>query len=154
MHRIVPALMILALTVAATGCGKLKLRMPTLSQPVPVEEPVEPGRWTPYPGEAELGADWDIIVLQGKESIRLNNQTPRTYSDVQVWVNQQYVADVATIKIGPGNRVPLASLVNEHGETYPIPGFLTPDHAFPAVLCEIFDPADGKRHRLLSRVAP
>jgi hypothetical protein len=41
--------------------------------------------------------------------------------------------------------------VNRYGEPYPIGGFFTPDKTFPVVLVEVYDPATGKRHRLLAR---
>jgi hypothetical protein len=140
-------LITMALLVAA-GCGKFQLRWPTFQKPVPVEEVVEAAQWSPYPIDAEHGDDWDILVRQGKISLQLVNRTARTYDNMRLWLNQQFVTDVASIAIGPGNSVPLASFVNVHGETYPVGGFLTPDKAFPVLAVELFDPADGKRHRL------
>lgn len=151
MLRVVTILMFISLTLTSLGCGHIKLRMPTLRKPVPVEEVVVPARWTPYPQKAPLGDDWNIIVKQSKDALHLTNQTPRSYQNVQLWVNQQYIADVPSIAIGSGTTVKLASFINQHHEIYPVPGFLTPDHSFPVLLCEIFDQADGQRHRLLVR---
>jgi hypothetical protein len=151
MHRLIYVLFILALILTAPGCGRFKMRLPTFRKPVPIAEVVTVSQWTAYPKKAAVGDDWNIIVHQTTDSLLLTNQTPRTYQQVQLWVNQQYITDVESIKIGSGNTVKLGSFINKHGETYPVPGLLTPDHSFPVLLCEIFDPDDGKRHRLMVR---
>lgn len=148
---VVLLLLMLTLLFQSGGCGKFNLRIPTLRKPLPIEPTIEPAVWSPYPKDAELGDDWDIIVVQGRDSLALTNNTPRIYQNIQLWLNQQYVADIESINIGPENTIPLRRFINEHDETYPMPGFLAPDKAFPVLACEIFDPADGKRHRLHAR---
>ncbi len=102
-----------------------------------------------YPADAELGADLDIVVRQHRDRLSLSNRTPRRYADVQLWINQQYVADVASIEIGNGNQVLFENLINRHREHYPTPGFLTPDRYFPVHLAELYVPQENRRHRLL-----
>jgi hypothetical protein len=107
---------------------------------------------TPYPKAAPLGDDLDILIIRHGWDIQLVNRTPRSYRDVQLWLNQQYVGDVNRIQIGAQNSVPLSDFVNSHREAYPVGGFLDPDRGYPLVLAELFTPTDGKRHRLLVRL--
>lgn len=106
--------------------------------------------WSAYPAQAALGADLDIVVTQAAGVVHVVNRTPRSYRNVQLWLNDQYVARV-TIDIGPDNRIALTRFINEHAEHFPIAGILTPDKGFPILSCILFDPATGKRHRLLAR---
>jgi hypothetical protein len=41
--------------------------------------------------------------------------------------------------------------IDQHGRSYPVAGPITPDRGFPVVLVELFDPATGRKHPLLSR---
>jgi hypothetical protein len=109
---------------------------------------------TPYPESAPYADDLDIVATQKHGTLYLDNRTPNVFKDVQLWVNQQYVGLVPEIEIGhesSSNTIDLTKLVNRYGEAYPIGGFFTPDKTFPVVLVEVFDPASGKRHRLLAR---
>lgn len=128
------------------------------SSPAP-DAPAPPAPRNPlarlaYPKDAPAGDDLDIAAEQKLHSIILTNRTARVFDNVEIWVNQQYVAMVSTIQIGGDNRVLFRHLVNRYGEHYPDPGLLTPDKAYPAVLVELFDPAGGRRHRLLARPLP
>jgi len=148
MMRYLTMMMLIAAAGLTQGCNTFRLRTPTLDAPLPIEATVEAEPWVPYPGGTEHGNDWDVIVKQGRDSLTLINREPRSIQNVKLWLNQQYVAQVDQINIGSNNRISLAAFHNKHGESYPIPGFLTPDKAFPALACEVFDPVDGKRHRL------
>ncbi len=53
-----------------------------------------------YPKDAPLGEDYDIVVTQKGDSIKLNNRTPLAYTDVQIWLNQEYVRTIKEIRIG------------------------------------------------------
>lgn len=102
-----------------------------------------------YPADAEHGPDLDIVVRREGQSVTFINRTPRAYRDVRVWINQQYVREIAAIEIGPGNRFDLNRWINEHREPFPVGSFLAPDAAFPVVLAEMIDMDTGLRHRLL-----
>lgn len=102
-----------------------------------------------YPAEAQRGPDLDIVVRREGDRLTLINRTPRSYRDVQLWLNQQYVREITSIKIGPGNRYDLKRWVNQHRETFPVGTLLAPDAAFPVVLAELVDLDTGLRHRLL-----
>lgn len=103
-----------------------------------------------YPAEAEYGPDLDIVVRRQGETVNLINRTPRSYRDVRVWLNQQYVRGLTNIDIGPGNDYSLNRWTNEHREGFPVGTLLAPDAAVPIVLAELVDPATGLRHRLLA----
>ena len=103
-----------------------------------------------YPAEAEYGPDLDIVVRRERDRVNLINRTPRSYRDVRIWLNQQYVRDVMRIDIGPDNEYLLGRWTNEHREGFPVGTLLAPDAADPIVLAELMDPATGLRHRLLA----
>ncbi|MEO0514448.1 MAG: hypothetical protein AAF086_04040 [Planctomycetota bacterium] len=102
-----------------------------------------------YPAEAEYGPDLDIVVRRDGDHLTLINRTARSYRDVRIWLNQQYVREVPLIKIGPGNRLGLNRFINQHREPFPVGTLLAPDAAFPVVLAELLDLDTGLRHRLL-----
>ena len=107
-----------------------------------------------YPKDSPIGEDYDIVVTQKGNSIKMNNRTPRTYTNAQLWLNQQYVRTVGEITIGNSilsNRFELDKFFSQHAEHFPTGGLLSPDKGQLVVLAEIFDPVSGQRHRLLVR---
>ena len=117
----------------------------------PAQAHVEALRVTPYPSNAPFKADLDIVATREGGSLLLVNRTARRYENVQIWLNQQHIGLAPQILIGDSNRYELSRFINEHGEPYPIGGFLTPEKTFPIVVAEMFDPSDGARYRLLVR---
>lgn len=164
------ALLTLAL-LTLTACGSLGIpkpkmpSMPKVSLPkvdIPfvgrkaVEVPgvtpdIEESQWSPYPRNAAYGDDLDIVVNQARHSVSLLNREPRAFNNMQLWLNQQYVATIPQIPIGHGPSVDLISFKNRHDETFPEPAFLKPEKGYPVVSAELFNPDTGKRHRLLAR---
>ena len=136
-----PVLMMAMLTLlAGVGCqGSHKLADPVLARDL---SPLV------YPKDAPLGEDLDIVVIRSNRQMELVNRMPRSYSDVTLWVNQQYVGRPVTIDVGSSLEVDLTQYVNKHGEEYPVGWLLGPDLRFPVHLVELFDPSTGKRHRL------
>jgi hypothetical protein len=135
------------------ACAMLLAIVAGCSSDRPDAAAIELGK-TPYPETASYGDDLDIVATQKRGTLYLDNRTPTVLKDVQLWVNQQYVGLVPLIEIGrdsPSNEIDLTKLVNRFGEAYPIGGFFTPDKTFPVVLVEVYDPATGKRSRLLTR---
>ncbi len=108
---------------------------------------------TPYPQTAPLGDDLDVLVITHGRQLQLVNRTPRSYQNVQLWLNQQFVGNVETIAIGTDNTISLLYFINRYHETYPAGSWLHPDQAFPVVKAEIYDPAQKMRHRLIARQA-
>lgn len=106
-----------------------------------------------YPRSAPLGDDLDIVVERFGTEVTFTNRTARSFRNVQVWLNQQYVNTPATVLAGSDNSngISVGDFVDWHGRSYPYGGFLRPDWNYPIVLAEIFDPATGTRHRLLAR---
>ena len=111
----------------------------------------------PYPESAPLGDDLRVIVVQhngllGGGTVKLTNITPRSYHDIQLWLNQQYVAKIKDLPVAIGGKsedISLDQFIDKHGRPYPTGKFLKPELAFPIVLAEVFDPVSGRRHRLL-----
>jgi hypothetical protein len=152
MRRFLGALLVGTAICSTLACANVRqaLYLPGGgTNPVP-NSPRSARPWRPYPAQAELGADLDIVVSQAAGVVHLVNRTPKSYRNVQLWLNDQYGAKV-TVEIGPGNRFALTRFINEHAEHFPIAGILTPDKGFPILSCILFDPATGKRHRLLAR---
>ena len=105
-----------------------------------------------YPSdEAALGEDLRVYAVRDGGTLVLDNLTAQTFSDVQLWVNQQWVGIIDELPIGTNNRYDLDRFINEHGETYPTGSWLSPDKAQRMVLVELVDPQTGKRHRLVVR---
>ena len=153
MKRILAATLSSVLVLAPLGCAKIEASLPGFGSgsQTTVADPADAAAWTPYPEDAALGEDYDIVATQTREELQLANRCPRSFKNVQVWLNHQYVARAAKIDIGSGNRIPLRRFVNEHGEHFPVAGLLTPDKGFPVISCIMFDPGSGRRHRLLAR---
>jgi hypothetical protein len=101
-----------------------------------------------YPGEAPLGADLDVLVIRDGAKLKLANREGQSFDDVQVWLNQQWVAKVGRLSIGSDNKFDLRHFVNRYGEQYPTAGFLQPERSLRLVLAELYDPETNQRHRL------
>lgn len=126
-----------------SGCKK---------QSMPDEStPIEQLQVLPYPSDASVSDDLDVVVVRDGGALVLVNRTARRFENVQLWLNQQYVGLAPRIVIGDANRFDLLSFINEYGEPYPIGGLLTPEKTFPIVLAEMFDPGALARYRLLVR---
>ena len=107
----------------------------------------------PYPKNANLGEDLDIIVLREGGAIELANRTALAYQDHYLWLNREYVALIGQIRIGTDNRYELARFIDRHQESYPVGTFLTPDKTRPLVSADLFNPTTGQRHRLVVRTS-
>lgn len=112
------------------------------------QEQIQALRKLRYPADATVGDDLDILVVRRGGRITLSNRTPRSYENVLLWLNRQYVHPVGRIAIGPNNTIALRTCINHYGESFPVGGLLSPDKGFPVVLAEIHDPQTNTRHRL------
>jgi len=104
-----------------------------------------------YPSDAPYGPDLDILVVRSNAEIRLVNRTAHNYSAMQLWLNQQYTAPAGRIIVGTDNQRVLTDFINRHREPYPVGTFLNPDKTAVLVLAELYNPAEGVRHRLIVR---
>lgn len=104
-----------------------------------------------YPAEAPYGPDLDVLVIRSDADIRLVNRTARNYSAMQLWLNRQWVADSGLIQIGTDNMRLLTDFVNRLEEPYPVGTRLNPEKTQKLVLAELYNPAEGVRHRLVVR---
>jgi len=145
MHRRISIMLLFAFVPLLAGCS-------LFGRQAGESADVEKLAATPYPKDAPLGEDIDIIVVRDGGALRLVNRTPHSYGDLDLWLNQQWLGKVDRIVIGGDNFVQLPSFVNHHRERFPVGGFLTPDKTLPVVLAELYDPATGQRHRLNARV--
>ena len=105
-----------------------------------------------YPKDAPLGENLDIIAYKDWNQLVLTNRTARAFSQVQVWINQQYVSTVASIPVGQQTTLNLNEFINQHGEAFPVGGLLNPERSYRVVLVEIFEPGTGgRRYRVVVR---
>ena len=104
-----------------------------------------------YPTDAPYGEDLDVLVVRSDADIRLVNRTARNYRGMVLWLNQQYAAQAGPVQIGTDNLLKLTGFINRYREPYPVGTFLNPDKTAPLVLAELYNPAEGVRHRLLVR---
>jgi hypothetical protein len=109
-----------------------------------------------YPQDAEVGEPLHVEVIRDGRQLRFINREPREFRRVTLWLNQQYAGVIERIAPGshesvPANQVPLASFVNEHGETFPVGRFLAPDDTIALVSAElIFGQGDALTRRALT----
>ena len=127
-----------------------------------------------YPKDIPISGDLDIIIIRERASIRVINLTARSYENVQLWINRQYVTIAKNIQIGTAgrgelastlggviqgataaefqpNRLELRNFINKHREPYPVGGILNPDKTRKIVLTELYDTESGKRYRLTTQ---
>lgn len=136
---------------AATGCnnGAGGLQLPEIPRSAyllgAVADPTAAANLKAeiYPAKAKLGDDLDIVVVRNGDQISIVNRTAVEYENVQIWLNQQYVGQLAKISIGTNNRYQLNHFINSHGEGFPVGGLLTPDRSYPIVLAELYEPPTG-----------
>ncbi len=137
--------LLMALCLLLAGCA---------SKPSLTPEQVRELSLTPYPKDAPLGEDLDIVASAKGDQLRLDNRTARRFEGGTLWLNQQYVHANEVIEIGAGskaNRRSLRSFVDRHREHYPVGGLLTPDLGFPLTSAELFVADESgalRRHRL------
>jgi len=104
-----------------------------------------------YPRNAPYGPKLDIQVVRSNGDIRLNNRTASPYRGMTLWLNQQYAGDAGHLVIGTENVRVLTDYINRHREPYPVGTVLNPDKTAVLVLAELYNPAEGVRHRLVIR---
>lgn len=79
----------------------------------------------------------DIQVFRNGADIEIVNSLPRTFRDVDVWVNQQYVRHVDEIPAGATVRLSLREFYDELGEPFNAGGFFRRIEPTPVVMVEI-----------------
>ncbi len=104
----------------------------------------------PYPADAENGADLDMTVKKQGESLVIVSREPRSFENVQIWMNRQYVTVVDRIATADRIEAPLDFFVNKHGESFPTGWLLAPEKARPVLTAEVYNPETGLKHRLVA----
>lgn len=93
-----------------------------------------------YPHEAERGPTLDMLARRDHRTLVLANFSPRSYHQLELWLNRQYVKRVDRIAIGTGNHLNITHAINLYREPYPIGGPLSPDKTVGLVVVELYDP--------------
>jgi hypothetical protein len=142
-HRATLALLTVAL--ALTGCA---IFVPPEPDPMLA---ADLSRYV-YPKDAPLGDDLDVqLVRTGRQHFYLLNRTAYHYPKGQIWINREYVGLTDGVSIGGDNPYDLTRFINAHGELYRVGALLQPEKSYPIVLAEYYNPATGKRHRMVVR---
>lgn len=101
-----------------------------------------------YPEEAKIGPSLDVVVVRRGDEIQVVNRTARPYTELQLWLNRQFVRPVERVEIGTENGYSLDSFANRYGESYPTGSFLRPEQSQRLVLAELYDPEANVRYKL------
>jgi len=101
-----------------------------------------------YPEDATYGEDLDIVLVNHGQHIELVNRTPKTYKDMQLWLNQQYVYPIHGIAIGTGQNYLLNAFTNLYEESFRPNSFRKIKSPTPVVLAEFYNPHTQLKHRI------
>ena len=123
------------LTLAATVAAGCSVAEPTLPAPK-----VKQLANLTYPADAERGKDLDIVISRDGSTITLVNRTSRSHMNVRLWINQQYVAEIAHLPVGKPTKIATGHLINRYHEALPEGGALQPDKSRPIISAELHDP--------------
>jgi hypothetical protein len=115
-----------------------------------------------YPVDGQYADDLDIEIYRSGGKVRIINRSTRTFTDAQLWLNQQWVGIVDHIEIGTGvhsalvaaNEFELDNFIDQYRRPYPVGSLLAPDKTQELVFAELFVPEEGKRYRLAVRYEP
>lgn len=124
--------LLLGLLCAAPGCSP--------SRHLLTEAEVERLASLRYPQDAERGPALDMLARREHRTLVLANFSPRTYHQMELWINRQYVKQADRLAIGPDNRFNITHAINLYREPYPVGGPLSPDKTVGLVVVELYDP--------------
>ena len=102
-----------------------------------------------FPEDVPYTDSVDIVVVRTGGTLRLVNREARSFENVEIWLNDQYVHRVAKIELGESNIFALNEFINEHREPFPVGNFLQPELARRVSSAELFQPDTGKRYRII-----
>ena len=105
----------------------------------------------PKPTGLKGGGDLEILLVRAGGELTIYNRSARVYRNCQLWLNGEYVAEIKELKQGELS-VNLRGFINEHGESFPVGHFLTPNLAYPVVLGEVVLQWRGERVKHLVEV--
>lgn len=102
-----------------------------------------------YPKASGPEINKDIVVTRDGDRINLVNRTPRTYDNMELWLNRRYVSKVKKIAIGTHNPFDLSTFINLYDQPFPTAQFLAPDKAADLVSAELYNPKTKKKYSLV-----
>ncbi len=91
----------------------------------------------PYPRNLHTTTVADIQVFRRGTDIEIVNSTARSYTDINLWVNQRYVLPIDSLAAGTTKRVSLWNFFDEYGERFYAGGFFRTYPATPVRMVEI-----------------
>lgn len=114
----------------------------------------------PYPRELHSTNTVDMQVFRRDTQIEIVNSTPISYSDFDLWINQQFVRHVDALPAGQTIRLSLWDFYDENGDQFNAGGFFRAYEPMPVRLVQIQPKNDGPLTGLITirreevRVAP
>ena len=98
----------------------------------------DPARATrPYPYHLHQANSIDIQVFRDKKWMEIVNSTPRSYHNVDLWINQRYVSPLDVLPAGKTVRLSLLEFYDERGEGVSAGGLLRTREPTPVRLVEM-----------------
>jgi hypothetical protein len=110
------------LMIAATGCRQLY--NPRMAAP-------------PYPEELHTTQTIDMQVFRDGESITIVNATPRSFRDIDIWINKRFTQPVDELLAGGSVRLSIWDFWDVRGERMIGGGFFATDDPTPVLLVQI-----------------
>ncbi|MFP4145675.1 MAG: hypothetical protein ACLFV3_11085 [Phycisphaeraceae bacterium] len=94
-----------------------------------------------WPEDAQLGPALELTAARDDDAVEIANRSEQEFSDVQLWLNRQYVRPLPGFAPGERRRFRLDTFVNSFREPFPTGGLLTPEKARPVLMAHLYDPA-------------
>lgn len=91
----------------------------------------------PYPRQLHTTHTVDMQVFRHDTNIEIVNSTAQSYSDFDLWVNQQFVRHVDGLPAGKSIELSLWDFRNDFGDAFNAGGFFRAFPATPVRLVEI-----------------
>jgi len=134
MIQRIAACLVLGMSIA--GCESVKhiatSIIPTNEQ---TDESFDP---RVYPKDMPLGEELRIEVRRvDRKHIQIENRTAVPYTQVQLWINEEYGASIGELPLGKSGNIPLVQFINHFGEQYPVGSFLEPEKSKRVVAATI-----------------
>jgi hypothetical protein len=117
-------LLLLTVVLALTASGCRQLYKPEMATPA-------------YPQELHTAETIDMQVFRDGESIEIVNATPRSFQDINVWINQRFTQPVDDLPAGGRVRLSIWDFWDLRGERMIGGGFFATDDPTPVILVEI-----------------
>ncbi len=116
-------LLLLVLATPVFGCQQVRYNLARATRP--------------YPHHLNQANSIDIQVFRDKKWLEIVNSKPRSYRDVDLWINQRYVSHLDVLPAGRTVRLSLLEFYDERGEGVSAGGLLRTREQTPVRLVQM-----------------